>query len=727
MTSARRNPLTGDQPVHVLIIAGCSGILAALSGARPTDIVVVDVVLAAMTAGFVTWAAATAPWWAIAASAGVAAAFSSSVLFIAVAMVAGLAELFIGARRRNLPLVRTIAALAIIQVLFRMGSVGFLGLSAIVGGATLASLGFLGVRRRPSEQRKRVWLTAGLVAGLATIAVGGLAIAGLSARAPLQEATRRAERGLDLLNAGDIPAAATAFAASADAFDEASNDLTALYAQPSRLLPAVSQNRQAAVDLASAGAAAMRTAANSLSQVDPETLRVVNGAIDLDAVRSLTAPFTAMASAIGDIQEELADLKSPWLAGPLTTRVDRLSLDLVKNRIRVDNAVLATQLAPKMLGGEGARRYFIAFTTPAEARGLGGFMGNWAELTIDQGRLSLTNFGRHTDLNTGGSDLDARTITGPKDLVDRWGPLGLLEPDGTTTANPWTFITMPPDFPLVAEAIAELYPQSGGRPIDGAFVMDTSALAALVSITGPLDVEGVEQPLNSDNLIQFILRDQYLIGDNAQRIDLLDVIAQTAMNRILTSALPPPAELGQIFGPLTQTGHLSAWSAQADEQELFTRLRMDGAFPRLDGRDGVAVTIDGGNSSKIDAYAEVDIRYKVSRQPTGQARGEIELTLTNNAPSSGLPNYVIGNARGQPLGTNRMFVSIYTALPVVSATMGGESLPLLVGAFFDWNAASSFVDVPSGETRTILIRLEGLLTEADEEIVTRMQPMAGAD
>ena len=42
------------------------------------------------------------------------------------------------------------------------------------------------------------------------------------------------------------------------------------------------------------------------------------------------------------------------------------------------------RLAPQMLGAEGVRRYFIAFTTPAEARGMGGFMGNWA--VIDRER-----------------------------------------------------------------------------------------------------------------------------------------------------------------------------------------------------------------------------------------------------------------------------------------------------------------------------------------------------
>ena len=33
-----------------------------------------------------------------------------------------------------------------------------------------------------------------------------------------------------------------------------------------------------------------------------------------------------------------------------------------------------------LLGQDGPRTYFVAFTTPAEARGAGGYMATWAEL-----------------------------------------------------------------------------------------------------------------------------------------------------------------------------------------------------------------------------------------------------------------------------------------------------------------------------------------------------------
>ena len=52
-----------------------------------------------------------------------------------------------------------------------------------------------------------------------------------------------------------------------------------------------------------------------------------------------------------------------------------------------------------MLGADGPRTYLLLFTTPSESRGLGGFVGSYAELTADDGQLALGAFGRAQDLD----------------------------------------------------------------------------------------------------------------------------------------------------------------------------------------------------------------------------------------------------------------------------------------------------------------------------------------
>jgi hypothetical protein len=93
--------------------------------------------------------------------------------------------------------------------------------------------------------------------------------------------------------------------------------------------------------------------------------------------------------------------------------------------------------------------------------------------------------------------------------------------------------------------MAELYPQSGGQHVDGVFHLDVTAIAALLQFTGPLTIEGIVEPLTAENAAGFLHTEQYEIAEATERIDLLERLAETAVRRLLTSTLPPPAELAR--------------------------------------------------------------------------------------------------------------------------------------------------------------------------------------
>ena len=109
-------------------------------------------------------------------------------------------------------------------------------------------------------------------------------------------------------------------------------------------------------------------------------------------------------------------------------------------------------------------------------------------------------------------------------------------------------------------------------------------------------------------------------------------------------------------------------------------VNFDGGLPELNGGDGVAVVINNAAANKIDVYLERQLVYRATVDAaTGQVTGTLEVTLTNTAPASGLPEVVIGNQIDQPPGTSRSLVSFYTALPVLSATRDGEPLTIETG------------------------------------------------
>ncbi|MDQ1423738.1 MAG: hypothetical protein QOD72_1236, partial [Acidimicrobiaceae bacterium] len=122
MISGRHNPLRERGLSLTWVIAGASGILAAVAGAAPTGARAVDFVLVALAVTAVTGVAATAPWWALTGVCGVAALSASRPLLVVIALGAVALTIFIGARRRSAPIGRAVAAFAAIQVFARLDS-----------------------------------------------------------------------------------------------------------------------------------------------------------------------------------------------------------------------------------------------------------------------------------------------------------------------------------------------------------------------------------------------------------------------------------------------------------------------------------------------------------------------------------------------------------------------------------------------------------------------------
>ena len=328
-------------------------------------------------------------------------------------------------------------------------------------------------------------------------------------------------------------------------------------------------------------------------------------------------------------------------------------------------------------------------------------------------------------------------ITGPPDVLARWGPYGFRQEDGTTAVDVWSNITMPPDMAAVGQVMAELYPQSGGAELDGVFAMLPEAVAQLMRYTGPVEVPGVAVPITADNVVAFIERDQYALfdGTTEERIAVLELIAKTTIERLLSSDLPDPVQLGREWGPLGADGRFMAWAVQPREQELFDAIRIAGRMPPLGGGDGIAVTVDNGGANKIDAYLQVTTVYESRIDPvTGAGTATATITLANTVDPTGLPDYAVGNAilSGEelPRGTNRMLLSVYSGLPAASGTLDGEPVDLLGGGAFGWQATSTWIDIPPGESRTLVVEFDGSLTTAPAgpgprpPVTVRAQPMS---
>ena len=698
------------------------GLLGATGGARPTGLEVADAVLLGLggtAAAACARRARTIPVYVLAGTAVILQPAGLPLALGLLGLVAALAR-----RSRQLgPLAGVLA--------------GGLGWAAAVGapfepGARMlfvplaaAAWMVLSARRHGSRRfRTRLDRVAAGAAGAATLgALLGL-VAVVNAKAHLDRGAHLLDSGLAAARAGDSDAAVADLRAAERALASGESSLGAAWAAPAWLVPGVSQNARILHDVVGEIRHLTAVGVTSAQQADIESLRVRSGQIDLDAVRAMEAPLAEVHRELDAVDRRLGELDGQWLLRPVEQRVERVRRDVTDAIPSAQLAVEGVRAAPRLLGGEGARTYLVLFTTPVEARATTGFPGNYAEVTFTEGRFEKTAFGRIADLNATGVPQEARTISGPEDYLRRYGRF--------SPASEWRSLTYSPDFPSIAQVAAELYPQSGGKAIDGVMSVDPVALAGLLSFTGPISVPGVAEPLGPENAAEFLLLGQYVdLPDNPERIDALETLSDITFERLTTADLPGPSTLSSTFGPIVGEGHLQMATFDDLSAPFLDRLGLSGRTPPVEG-DFVGVTTSNAAMNKIDLFLRRSLDYSVEWEPsTGDLRATATITLTNTAPASGLPRYLIGNSVGQnrpgaldmPDGWHNVFVTLYSPWQPEGATLDGEPLPLEVLPELGRNAISTFVDLAPGQERTITIELAGRLHERRYLLDLAAQPL----
>lgn len=568
------------------------------------------------------------------------------------------------------------------------------GASAALTAATLGPVLVAGVRFAPTPVRRG--LPWALAAALGVAVVGGAAggLAALAARSDVDRAVDAAIAGLDQADADDPAPAVAKLTEAASSFEGAEETLRAWWARPALLVPGVAQQLRAVATMADSGADLARAAATSLEDVDLDSLHPVSGRIDPALVTEVEPTLDRARESLRRADRRLDAVRSPLLLSPVASRLGDLAEKVADARDTAETASAALAVAPDLLGADGPRRYFLVLQTPSELRGIGGFMGSWGELVIDDGRFDLTRTGRLRELTEGGAAPAERRIEGQADFVGHWGQ---------APARYWGLIGFSPDFPTVASIITQLYPESGGAEIDGVISLDPAGFAALLELTGPISVAGYEGQLTPENAKQVLLHDQYLAGADDDREAFLEEATNVLFEELTSGDLPGPRSISAALAPMVDGRHIQLFSVRPEPQRFFESIGADGSVRRT-RPDGFGVVSQNFNGNKIDYFLRRSLTYDVTWDPdTGLVTGTLEARLTNLAPSSGLPHAVIGwggdlSANQLPVadGENLGYVSLYSAGALEDITVDGAPAPLnRVVPDLGYQAHDLYVRVPS--------------------------------
>jgi hypothetical protein len=706
----------------VLVVAAIAGIAAATARPSPIGRPLVDAVVVGVAAGAVTLAGATAPRWTLVVLAATAIAIGGAPAVAAAGVVAlGLALLAAPQRRYRTVLAAMSTAIAV-------GALGRAELDAAFGvtaaiSLTACTLVFLaGIRNRSRRVRRVAYAAIAVGFAFAAVSVVAFGLAAYNSRHDLTQGVRAAEQAVAALEVGDYETAEREFEVAADALDRANAELSSPLVAGAGFVPVIAQHHDAAFDMSAVGAVGAAAVAAALDDVDPDALRFERGRIDVAAITALADPLHRVEAALHDLHATVDESMSPWLVGRAAVEMRDFQTSVAEHLPQLENALDVVERAPRLLGAERPRVYLVLFTTPSEARALGGFTGNYAELSIDDGQLALRNLGRASEFDAAAQAAGVR-VAGPRDFLERYGQFGYDGPVGGGTLRN---LNMTPNFPWVGAIARDVYAETTGRTVDGVIAVDPYVIAALLEYSGPIQLTTFAQQLDAGNAAPFLLRDQYVLGaeDNEQRVDALAEAAEHTMSAVLGGSLPDPTTIAGDLAPLAEQRRLMLWSADPVVQQLIEQIDLDGAIPDLDGREGWSVTFSNAGGSKIDSFLVPTTSYSSSVDAaTGRTAAELRVRLSNTAPANGLPRYVIGNDVGLPPGTSRLYVSAYSSLDLAEATVDGEPVTLERESEAGWNVYSQFVEIPPGGTVTLVFALDGVVAKPGE-VVTWQQPLA---
>ena len=688
--------------VGVAVLAAAAAVGGAFAPGEPTALTAADVLLRAAFAAAVTAASARArrQVWLFASTATVIAGVGASFDWLAfVATGATLALLVLGRRSW---IVGAFIGACLSQVLLRLDLSGTTGTSATVAGVVGGLLIISGLWRAQRSTRRRTWIAGGVLAGAAFVVTGASALAAAGAAGDVRDGIDAGKAGLDAARQGEVPGATARFDQATDAFGRAATDLGRWWAQPGLAVPIVGQQLRAVRTLSRAGQELAAAAGTSTAELDLRGLRLQQGTIDLAAVDQAAKAVGSARAALDRAATDVESARSPWLVPPLVEAVGDLTGRVAEARRDVGTTADVLNLAGPMLGRDGPRRWFVAVVTPAENRGSGGLVGNIAEITATAGKVNLVDVQRMARLNDAVDDEAAARVLPPiyADAYSEWKvPVKLQN------------VTVAADFPTAAQALEAVQPLAGRGEVDGTISIDPLAVAALLEVVGPVTVPSWPEPISAENAASVLLHEQYVVLPEEPRENFLGEVLAAVWARATTGDPVSPTRLARSLGPAVRGRHIQFHSRRTDEQARLHLLGADGAA-RYAGGDHFRLVTNNGSQSKVDWFLRRAADYHVRYDPgSGKAEATVKVTLTNDAPGSGLPEYVLGG-RVVPPGFSRQIVQIYTPLDLVTTRVDGRPPPSTVlrslGRSGNW-AHEVDVAVPPGSAMTIELHLAGSL------------------
>ncbi|MDD5109591.1 MAG: DUF4012 domain-containing protein [Patescibacteria group bacterium] len=284
----------------------------------------------------------------------------------------------------------------------------------------------------------------------------------------------------------------------------------------------------------------------------------------------------------------------------------------------------------QLLGKGQWRRYLVLFENNAELRATGGFVGSFALMDVQDGKII------NLEVPGGGTyDLQGRLMA----LVNSPAPLHLVNPRWEMQdANWW------PDFPTSAKKTAWFLEQSRGGSVDGVIALTNTLVERILAVTGPIELPSYGRVISAENFVtetQNLVEIDYDRTENRPKQFLADLAPRLIERMLELDPVKQQALLTVLYEAIREK-HLMMYSADPQTQEILASLDWAGQQQPVGLSDYLMVVTTNVLGGKSDRVVETNLRHAVTVGEDGKMTVSLMITKTHRGqaddPFTGLPN-----------------------------------------------------------------------------------------
>lgn len=319
-----------------------------------------------------------------------------------------------------------------------------------------------------------------------------------------------------------------------------------------------------------------------------------------------------------------------WLFGVDGKKVETAFEKIGDYRRLIRNGRAVLLVLPEITGNSGRKTYLVVFQNSAELRPTGGFIGSYAIVHFDGGKLLDYKI---NDIYTADGQLRGR-VEPPAEILHFLGQPNWFMRDANFAA----------DFPLTAKRLEWFLEKETGQAVDGVVAVNLGAVQKILKASGGVTISGESEKITAENFFQkaeFASEINFFPG-STQKKDFLGQVGEVLLAQITGEEFSKKwPDLGQGLQQALMEKDLMLYFNSKPIQKVIENASWEGGIKsaRCQEKNQICVMVVEANfgANKANYFVKKSLEENFLIDKGGGIVERVTLNIRNESPSDSWP------------------------------------------------------------------------------------------